>query len=103
MNPIRHDEGQPPPVRQTNCRFYSLCLSVACAREWENWSCSACSDFEYLSDQDIDPDVEAAACRRLLAVVFHENVRRRRPTKKRFSRKKLYDEILQAFPREKPL
>lgn len=34
------------PYRQIHCRHYDLCLDHACEKDWCNFHCKACKDFE---------------------------------------------------------
>ncbi len=31
--------------RAVDCEIYDQCLTFACARDWQNWSCRACPRF----------------------------------------------------------
>jgi len=34
------------PYRQIHCSYYDLCLRHACEKDWCNFHCEACKDFE---------------------------------------------------------
>ncbi len=57
-------------TRKVFCKRYAACLNLALSRGWQNFSCSACADFDPAERPALDWIEDALQCADLLNIVF---------------------------------